>query len=414
MKIFKLLFLSMVGSAFVLSCANEEEGGIEIKTFEDSLAYDFGAANSDLKTIAVLRFEVDTTCMDRFVKGMKKGVEKEIDTAQIAYNRGMKFSGMIRTTADNYAKSYARYDSTMVLSAKLMVDGILDGYSKKADIKKSENYVNKAFEAFNANDKGYAVDYDTLSYNFGVANSDVSLIAQNMFGVSVVYMGNFIEGLKKGISIENGFNKQYAYASGEEFGQMVRHTAKQLKDLVFEEGSDKTLDVAIMLQGILDGYNKAINVDAAKERNQHRMETIEKERNAKKYAANKTAGEKFLAENAKKAGVTTTKSGLQYKVLVEGKGAVPTDASLVKVKYEGRFINGEVFDSNLDKDGTLDVKMEQSPVIQGWMEVLKLMPEGSKWEVYLPYNLAYGEHGSYRIEPFSALIFTIEIIDVIG
>jgi FKBP-type peptidyl-prolyl cis-trans isomerase FklB len=227
-------------------------------------------------------------------------------------------------------------------------------------------------------------------------------------------MDNFIEGLKKGISLENGFNKQYAYASGEEFGQMVRHTAKQLKDLVFEEGSDKTLDVAIMLQGILDGYNKAINVDAAKERNQHRMETIEKERNAKKYAANKTAGEKFLAENAKKAGVTTTKSGLQYKVLVEGKGAVPTDASLVKVKYEGRFINGEVFDSNLDKDGTLDVKMEQNPVIQGWMEVLKLMPEGSKWEVYLPYNLAYGEHGSYRIEPFSALIFTIEIIDVIG
>ena len=137
-------------------------------------------------------------------------------------------------------------------------------------------------------------------------------------------------------------------------------------------------------------------------------------RRAYQAALNEKIGEKFLAENAKKAGVTTTKSGLQYKVLVEGKGAVPTDASLVKVKYEGRFINGEVFDSNMEKDGTLDVKMEQSPVIQGWMEVLKLMPEGSKWEVYLPYNLAYGEHGSYRIEPFSALIFTIEIIDVIG
>jgi FKBP-type peptidyl-prolyl cis-trans isomerase FklB len=260
-------------------------------------------------------------------------------------------------------------------------------------------------------------DADSLAYEFGVANSgSLKDIAAMQFGVDSAYLDAFIEGMKEGALQEKVDSAKDARNKGVEFGKQIRDTAKGLGDYAFEGDSTKSINPVIILKGILDGHEgKApYDVATAQENFQKKMEEIQNAKLLEQYGDNKTEGEKFLAENAKKEGVTTTESGLQYKVLVEGKGAVPTDASLVKVKYEGRFINGEVFDSNMEKDGTLDVKMEQSPVIQGWMEVLKLMPEGSKWEVYLPYNLAYGEHGSYRIEPFSALIFTIEIIDVIG
>jgi DNA-binding YbaB/EbfC family protein len=129
------------------------------------------------------------------------------------------------------------------------------------------------------------------------------------------------------------------------------------------------------------------------------------------YSDNKKAGEDFLAENAKKEGVTTTASGLQYKVLVEGKGALPTDSTVVKCKYEGRLIDGKVFDSTEKNGGEpFEVNMKFPRVIEGWVEALKLMPAGSKWEVYIPQELAYGSQDMGEIKPFSTLIFTIETL----
>lgn len=127
---------------------------------------------------------------------------------------------------------------------------------------------------------------------------------------------------------------------------------------------------------------------------------------------NKQDGEKFLAENKSKPGITTTKSGLQYKVLNKGTGPVPSETDRVSVNYTGKLINGEVFSTSQEL-GDQPASFTLNGVIPAWREALKLMPKGSKWEVYAPAALAYGERGTHgKIGPNATLIFTIELVDV--
>ena len=130
----------------------------------------------------------------------------------------------------------------------------------------------------------------------------------------------------------------------------------------------------------------------------------------KQYGANKAAGEKFLKENAKKPGVITMPSGLQYKVIKVGNGPMPKDTSTVVVNYEGKTIDGKVFDSSYTKKEPVTMRVNQ--VISGWTEALLRMPEGSSWELYIPQNLAYGEREAGQIKPFSTLVFKIELLKV--
>jgi FKBP-type peptidyl-prolyl cis-trans isomerase FklB len=142
------------------------------------------------------------------------------------------------------------------------------------------------------------------------------------------------------------------------------------------------------------------------------MRSIKAKQMEKTYGPNKEAGEKFLAENAKKEGVKTLPSGVQYKVIKEGNGAIPTDTSVVKVNYEGRLIDGTVFDSSYKRGEPATFPLQQ--VIAGWTEGLQLMQEGAKYRFFIPYRLAYGEGGAgAQIPPFAALIFDVELIQVV-
>ena len=124
-------------------------------------------------------------------------------------------------------------------------------------------------------------------------------------------------------------------------------------------------------------------------------------------------GELFLAENAKKAGITITESGLQYEVITQGTGAIPTATSKVKTHYHGTLIDGTVFDSSVTRGQPIDFPV--NGVIAGWTEALQLMPVGSKWRLYIPHNLAYGERGAgASIAPFAALVFEVELLDIVG
>ena len=126
----------------------------------------------------------------------------------------------------------------------------------------------------------------------------------------------------------------------------------------------------------------------------------------------KEEGEAFLAANAKKEGVTVLPSGLQYKVIKAGTGKKATVTSKVKCHYEGTFINGQKFDSSYDRKEPAVFGVNQ--VIAGWTEALQLMPEGSEWELYIPYQLAYGEAGAPgAIPPCAALVFKVELIEVL-
>ena len=134
--------------------------------------------------------------------------------------------------------------------------------------------------------------------------------------------------------------------------------------------------------------------------------------NAEIAEAMKKEGEEFLAENAGKPGVVTLKSGLQYKVLKAGSGRKPGRTDKVRCHYEGSFVNGMVFDSSYNRGEPAVFGVNQ--VIAGWTEALQLMAEGSEWELYIPYNLAYGEAGAHgAIPPCAALIFKVELIAVL-
>lgn len=130
-----------------------------------------------------------------------------------------------------------------------------------------------------------------------------------------------------------------------------------------------------------------------------------------KATAAKVEGEAFLAENAKRAEVKVTDSGLQYEVLKPGNGKYPTATQTVKVHYHGTLIDGTVFDSSVDRGETIEFPLNR--VISGWTEGLQLMQEGAKYRFFIPYNLAYGERGSQpKIPPYSALIFDVELFEV--
>lgn len=132
----------------------------------------------------------------------------------------------------------------------------------------------------------------------------------------------------------------------------------------------------------------------------------------KKAAVEKQAANKFLMDNKKKPGVTTTASGLQYEIVKAGTGPIPTDTSTVKVHYTGTLLNGKKFDSSVDRGQPIEFRV--TGVIPGWTEALKLMPVGSKWKLYIPSDLAYGDRGAGQdIPPGATLIFDVELLDIV-
>ena len=160
----------------------------------------------------------------------------------------------------------------------------------------------------------------------------------------------------------------------------------------------------------LNGDTTSIQPQAAMKYMENIMMPLSIARQEAEMKKAKREGEQFLAKNAKRPEVKTTESGLQYEVIVAGKGPKPTAESTVEVHYEGTLIDGTVFDSSYERGESISFPL--NGVIKGWTEGLQLMPVGSKYKLYIPYYLAYGEHGSYTIPPFAALIFTVELLDI--
>ncbi|MCQ2212934.1 MAG: FKBP-type peptidyl-prolyl cis-trans isomerase [Bacteroidaceae bacterium] len=198
-----------------------------------------------------------------------------------------------------------------------------------------------------------------------------------------------------------------SYSLGLGIGQQLKQMG--LKDtLVIEDFTASIVDV------LQDNDLKISNAAAQQIINSFFSEMEKKQKAAAEEAgkAAKEAGAAFLAENAKKEGVTVTASGLQYEVLTEGTGAQPKATDTVRCHYEGRLLDGTVFDSSYKRNEPADFGLQQ--VIAGWTEGVQLMKEGSKFRFYIPYMLAYGEGGAgAMIPPYSALIFDVELIKVL-
>ena len=245
---------------------------------------------------------------------------------------------------------------------------------------------------------------DSLCYATGIQMTNgliPYLIGQK--GVDTTYLYKFIEGFEAAMAKENNADELTAYAAGIDVAKMM--TTSMLSSAKRNlSGMVDSLNIDMMAKGFVDALKKdhtVFNDSTA----QHFV-TVHKEQQALKI---KEASENFLKENGQQPDVVTLPSGLQYKVLRQGTGAVAGPNDKVEVKYEGRLINGTVFDSSYTRTPQTNT-FSPSQVIKGWTEALTIMPEGSMWELYIPYNLAYGERGAGAdIPPYSTLIFKVEV-----
>jgi FKBP-type peptidyl-prolyl cis-trans isomerase FklB len=230
-------------------------------------------------------------------------------------------------------------------------------------------------------------------------------------------LNQFIKGMTEAMNLE----EKSAYANGLSIGvQFSQQMLPQFNGMLFGADSTQKVNNDQVLAGIistLKNQELAISkmeasgmvqsaVEKAQAGEQERQEADLKTQ----YADSIAAGDAFMAENAKREGVITLPSGLQYEIIRAGNGPIPADTDQVKVHYHGTLINGTVFDSSVDRGEPAVFGVTQ--VIPGWTEALKLMPVGSKWRLYVPYDLAYGAADRGTIKPFSNLIFDVELLGI--
>ncbi len=250
------------------------------------------------------------------------------------------------------------------------------------------------------------VPADSFSYAMGVAQSEgLRQYLVQREGVDTAYMNDVVCGMIARFN-DKAVKGKLAYAAGLKIGQM--NTANVIPSLnKMATGKEDTtyINRDIFEKGLSEGLLKQgttmTQADAMKIIEQ--QTAYIRQRDSKSNADN-------LAENKKQADVVTLPSGLQYRILKKGTGALPTDTSKVEVNYEGKLIDGTVFDSSYKRGQSATFACNQ--VIKGWTEALNLMPEGSTWELFIPYNLAYGERGNQNIPPFATLIFKVELIKI--
>jgi FKBP-type peptidyl-prolyl cis-trans isomerase FklB len=202
-----------------------------------------------------------------------------------------------------------------------------------------------------------------------------------------------------------------SYAAGYTFAEVVRN--RVFNELIEElKGSAYTFTPEVAYQGLYDALKNDTSLMKPQRAEWYFNERMMAHQRAKAEQG-RAAGKAWLAENAKKEGVITLPSGMQYKVIKEGNGPIAKADDQVRVKYEGRLIDGTVFDST-DKHGGEPITFSPNLVIPGWCEALTMMPVGSRWEVYIPENLAYGSRATGQIPAYSALIFDIEVVGIEG
>ena len=255
-------------------------------------------------------------------------------------------------------------------------------------------------------------DVDSMSYALGMAQTQgLKEYLQERMGVDTTYINDFIKGLNEGANLGDDKRKA-AYFAGIQIGQQIsQQMVKGINHQVFGDDSTQTISLKNFMAGFISGTTGKggiMTIDQADVVARTKMEALKSQAMEKQYGANKKEGEDFLANNKKKEGIKVLPSGVQYKVIKEGNGAIPADTTMVKVHYEGRTIDGNVFDSSYKRESPITLRCNQ--VIKGWTDALVHMPVGSVWEVYIPQELAYGSRDQGQIKPFSALIFKIELI----
>lgn len=401
-KFLNFAAIAVVAAPLFIGCNGT--GKASLKTECDSLNYAFGILNGDY--IAQASFANDSTITKTDKEEFCKAFYKVFTTERTIEEQGYRIGASMTQEAKS---GFWFNDSTIPAKPELISKSLEDALNNKFFMNPDSanaalrRMMMPAFEAESSANLT-AEQADSLNMILGVLNA--KSIKNFFLGVDTTKsdIKTFIKGFNKGLKYTDA--EKWTF-QGIEVGTQFKQQFSMSKYLLNDESLP--LSKELIAAGVRDRVleNGKMTAEEAEEyfNNFMKVKTAEKNREAA------AEGIAFLTENATKEGVTVTESGLQYKVITMGEGPKPEATDKVKVHYEGTLIDGTVFDSSFERGEPITFGLNQ--VIKGWTEGLQLMPVGSEFMLYIPYELAYGERGAGElIGPCQALIFRVQLLDI--
>lgn len=410
--------VALVAGLFVSCGVSAPKANLEGANKVDSLSYAIGVAQTQgLKNYLVARMGMDTIYMSQFVEGLLEATNA--DEKQNAYFAGTQIGQQVVNQIIPDVTMQILAGKGAELNKKNFTEAFIAGVTEKGlkmEPEQAQQTAMALMQAIQENNDSTAdltAQIDTFSYAMGLTQTQgLKDFVVNRMGVDTLYMSDFVKGLKEGIKVGED-KKKGAFFTGIQIGQQV--TTQIIPGVTRDVlGKNGELNKNNFMAGFVAGVTEKgllMHPMEAQEVTMRLIEELKNERFEQEYGTNKAEGIAFLDSIAKTEGVVKTESGLCYKVITEGKGAVPTSTDRVKVHYRGTLIDGTEFDSSYKRNEPTTFGANQ--VISGWTEALTMMPVGSKWVLYIPQELAYGNRDMGQIKPFSTLIFEVELLEIV-
>ena len=415
----KKVSILLIAAMAMISCGNTYTGKtVALTNQNDSMNYALGVVNGAQMKMYQLRNDSSIETVTEFIDALQRGYDGKVVALSEAGNVGKNIGIAIK----NAEKNGLADNPAWAINQKIFFQGLVNGLRHDTTVMKAEdarNYFQTQYQNSSVLSdsiepgkvvKGKCIyqvktialtnQNDSINYAFGYLNGDEIARYVLLMDTTGQLTKDLITNINKGL--KSKVKNPQIVTMGEQIGKNIKD--QEAHGLIGEPSL--ATDFVLIKQGFINGllgFTEQMDGTQAGEYIQNTMNNI-------KYGTVKEDGEKFLAENALKEGVTTTESGLQYEVIKMGRGKKPAATDKVKVHYHGTLIDGTVFDSSVDRGEPIVFGLNQ--VIKGWTEGVQLMPVGSKFRFYIPQELGYGAQNAGSIPPYSTLIFEVELLGI--
>ena len=428
MKNFKITALSILAAGSLVSCTG---GAIQAKlnSQADSISYAIGVSqfSPEIRSMVIQQFDNDSTVISDIISGVEYG-RKNTAAKSRAYQMGVSMGqGLSTDMIKQMNQMFTGDEDAKIFKPSIMINaiiGALEGKEPAMDAETANAYFTSnqttfseeyaaAKEAGTLNDPAFEAKADSICFALAAMQfpSNIGEMVIQQFDNDTNVIADIIKGIEFGQ--KHVATKDKAYSMGVGMGQGIStDMIKQMNISMLGDEDAQILSADNILSAlitVLKGEKTLMTVEEANEYMNTALPALKEEINEKKYGDYKTENVKFLEENAKSEGVFTTESGLQYRILTEGKGDVCKEGQEAVVHYEGSLIDNTVFDSSYQRGEP--ATFSPNRVVGGFKEALLMMPAGSIWEVYIPQELGYGASDMGQIKPYSTLIFKIEVLE---